>query len=186
MVVDKDTNAAALGLALAGEDASGSFAYLHLGTGLGAGLVLGGALRVPVPERGSSGIRCCGWTGRCAGAGTAAASRRCASRPWPAATSTRPRESSAPLRATSWGCSTSTACCSAGGRCSPRMSCSYGVWAPSSPSASGGAGEAEVPVTLAPGGERAVAEGAAQLVLAPLFGRADAAPSAQHAGQDLN
>ncbi|MEU3838959.1 ROK family transcriptional regulator [Streptomyces sp. NPDC028635] len=42
VVVDKDTNAAALGLAVAGE--GGSFAYLHLGTGLGAGLVVGGAV----------------------------------------------------------------------------------------------------------------------------------------------
>lgn len=42
VVVDKDTNAAALGLAVAGE--RGSFAYLHLGTGLGAGLVLGGTV----------------------------------------------------------------------------------------------------------------------------------------------
>ena len=42
VVVDKDTNVAALGLAVGGE--SGSFAYLHLGTGLGAGLVIGGAL----------------------------------------------------------------------------------------------------------------------------------------------
>ena len=43
VVVDKDTNAAALGLALR-ERAEADFAYLHLGTGLGAGLVLGGAL----------------------------------------------------------------------------------------------------------------------------------------------
>ncbi|MER7568598.1 ROK family transcriptional regulator [Streptomyces sp. NPDC097941] len=42
VAVDKDTNAAALGLAVAGE--RGSFAYLHLGTGLGAGLVIGGAV----------------------------------------------------------------------------------------------------------------------------------------------
>lgn len=41
VVLDKDTNAAALGIALRGGD---SFAYLHLGTGLGAGLVLGGVL----------------------------------------------------------------------------------------------------------------------------------------------
>ncbi|WP_455754818.1 ROK family transcriptional regulator [Streptomyces prasinus] len=41
-VVDKDTNAAALGLAVGGE--GGSFAYLHLGTGLGAGLVIGGSV----------------------------------------------------------------------------------------------------------------------------------------------
>lgn len=42
VALDKDTNAAALGLALRGP--GDSFAYLHLGTGLGAGLVLGGAL----------------------------------------------------------------------------------------------------------------------------------------------
>ncbi|MFF8934119.1 ROK family protein [Streptomyces paradoxus] len=46
VVVDKDTNAAAVGLAAGGE--SGSFAYLHLGTGLGAGLVIGGS-----PHRGA-------------------------------------------------------------------------------------------------------------------------------------
>ncbi|GHF45159.1 ROK family transcriptional regulator [Streptomyces morookaense] len=39
VVLDKDTNAAALGLART--RAADSFAYLHLGTGLGAGLVLG-------------------------------------------------------------------------------------------------------------------------------------------------
>ncbi|MEV4501268.1 ROK family transcriptional regulator [Streptomyces klenkii] len=45
VVVDKDTNAAALGLVLRGcAGPAGSFAYLHLGTGLGAGLVLGGAV----------------------------------------------------------------------------------------------------------------------------------------------
>ncbi|MEU6985517.1 ROK family transcriptional regulator [Streptomyces sp. NPDC046324] len=45
VALDKDTNAAALGLALhPGAPASDSFAYLHLGTGLGSGLVLGGAL----------------------------------------------------------------------------------------------------------------------------------------------
>ncbi|MFF2201854.1 ROK family protein [Streptomyces sp. NPDC058145] len=51
VVVDKDTNAAALGLSVgvcggagAGREGGegGSFAYLHLGTGLGAGLVIGG------------------------------------------------------------------------------------------------------------------------------------------------
>ncbi|MGW4568597.1 ROK family transcriptional regulator [Streptomyces sp. NPDC004561] len=42
VVVDKDTNAAALGLSAGGE--GGSFAYLHLGTGLGAGLVIGGSV----------------------------------------------------------------------------------------------------------------------------------------------
>ncbi|MEU2077378.1 ROK family transcriptional regulator [Streptomyces sp. NPDC013489] len=42
VVLDKDTNAAALGLAVR-PAAPDSFAYVHLGTGLGAGLVLGGA-----------------------------------------------------------------------------------------------------------------------------------------------
>ncbi|EGX58659.1 transcriptional regulator, partial [Streptomyces zinciresistens K42] len=42
VVVDKDTNAAALGLAVGGEGAS--FAYLHFGAGLGGGLVIGGAV----------------------------------------------------------------------------------------------------------------------------------------------
>jgi len=42
VVVDKDTNAAALGIAVAGVHRS--FAYLHLGTGLGAGLVLDGTV----------------------------------------------------------------------------------------------------------------------------------------------
>ncbi|KES07096.1 ROK family transcriptional regulator [Streptomyces toyocaensis] len=42
VAVDKDTNAAALGLAVGG--VGGSFAYLHLGTGLGAGLVIGGSV----------------------------------------------------------------------------------------------------------------------------------------------
>ncbi|WP_374200663.1 ROK family protein [Streptomyces sp. ATCC 21386] len=43
VVVDKDTNAAALRLAAAA-GAHGSFAYLHLGTGLGAGLVIDGSV----------------------------------------------------------------------------------------------------------------------------------------------
>ncbi|MCZ7462158.1 ROK family transcriptional regulator [Streptomyces sp. WMMC940] len=42
VALDKDTNAAALGILLQGE--SGSFAYVHLGTGIGAGLVLDGAV----------------------------------------------------------------------------------------------------------------------------------------------
>ncbi|MGI5338162.1 ROK family transcriptional regulator [Streptomyces sp. CA-181903] len=56
VVVDKDTNAAALGLALRTPRATGSFAYLHLGTGLGAGLVLdGGVHRGPRTGAGEFG-----------------------------------------------------------------------------------------------------------------------------------
>lgn len=43
VVLDKDTNAGALGL-VPGTPPGESYAYLHLGTGLGAGLVLGGAV----------------------------------------------------------------------------------------------------------------------------------------------
>ncbi|MET9426662.1 ROK family transcriptional regulator [Streptomyces sp. NPDC003036] len=43
VVLDKDTNAAAFRIAARGRGGE-SFAYLHLGTGLGAGLVLGGTL----------------------------------------------------------------------------------------------------------------------------------------------
>ncbi|MEV4920716.1 ROK family transcriptional regulator [Streptomyces tirandamycinicus] len=42
VALDKDTNAAALGILLRGE--SGSLAYVHIGTGIGAGLVLEGAV----------------------------------------------------------------------------------------------------------------------------------------------
>ncbi|GAA3232999.1 hypothetical protein GCM10020256_48830 [Streptomyces thermocoprophilus] len=63
VVVDKDTNAAALGLAVAGERDGragagpvGSFAYLHLGTGLGAGLVIGGVVHRGGADRGG-GVR---------------------------------------------------------------------------------------------------------------------------------
>ncbi|MEV4441538.1 ROK family transcriptional regulator [Streptomyces sp. NPDC049577] len=44
VVLDKDTNAAALRLAAPAPRTGGSFAYLHLGSGLGAGLVLDGAV----------------------------------------------------------------------------------------------------------------------------------------------
>lgn len=114
VVLDKDTNAAALGLALRGP--GDSFAYLHLGTGLGAGLVLGGALyRGARTGAGSSGIRSSSSTGPSAGAGSGAVSKRSASRPSTAAISTWPPASSAPAPRTSSSCSTSTGCCSAAG-----------------------------------------------------------------------
>ncbi|WP_405742228.1 ROK family transcriptional regulator [Streptomyces sp. NBC_01525] len=67
VVVDKDTNAAALALAH-GPGRPGSFAYLHLGTGLGAGLVLDGALyRGPRTGAGEFGHQVVWWDGpRCA------------------------------------------------------------------------------------------------------------------------
>ncbi|SCF97435.1 Winged helix-turn-helix DNA-binding [Streptomyces sp. Ncost-T10-10d] len=109
VVVDKDTNAAALGLALRAAGA-GDFAYLHLGTGLGAGAGpgAGGCTAGPVPGPVSSGTRPCSWTGRCAAAGGAAASRRSVSPPSPAVMSRRPHEYWVPAPPTSSGCSTST------------------------------------------------------------------------------
>ncbi|WP_399090554.1 ROK family protein [Streptomyces sp. BBFR2] len=63
VVVDKDTNAAALALTH-GPDRPGSFAYLHLGTGLGAGLVLDGALyRGPRTGAGEFGHQVVWWDG---------------------------------------------------------------------------------------------------------------------------
>lgn len=76
VVVDKDTNAAALGLALRAEG-GGDFAYLHLGTGLGAGLVLGGALhRGARTGAGEFGHQTVQLDGPVCGCGGAAASRR--------------------------------------------------------------------------------------------------------------
>src|SRR5690606_19023714 len=122
VVVDKDTNAAALGLAVGGEGGGegGSFAYLHLGTGLGAGLVIGGACTGGRgPARASSGTRSCSSTGRAAPAATAAASRRSAWTRWPGATLRRRPACSAPAPRTSSDCWTSTASCSAAGRSRP-------------------------------------------------------------------
>jgi predicted NBD/HSP70 family sugar kinase len=173
VVLDKDTNAAALGLAVGGE--GGAFAYLHLGTGLGAGLVLGGAVhRGPGPGRVSSGTRSSSWTGRPATAATGGASRRCASRRWRGGTWTRRRGSSGKGPRTLWGCSTSTLCCWAGAR-SPRTRARFvrGVGAVLDARARREGAGPPVPVRVASGGGRGVAEGAAQLLLGPLFGRAE-------------
>lgn len=122
VVVDKDTNAVALGLAVEGE--GGSFAYLHLGTGLGAGLVIGGSVhRGPRTGAGSSGIRWCSWTGRCAGAGTGGAWRRCAWRPWTGGMWGRRLGYWGPGRRTWWGCWTSTGCWWVGARWRGRRGC---------------------------------------------------------------
>ncbi|MFF8655692.1 ROK family transcriptional regulator [Streptomyces huasconensis] len=188
VVVDKDTNAAALGLALAGEDASGSFAYLHLGTGLGAGLVLGGALhrgaRTGAGEFGHQVLRL---DGPLCGCGD----RGCVEALCLAAVARGDLEEAARVLGTAAGNLVGLLDIDRvllGGRTVFAAGELFvrGVGAVVAERVRRGGGAAEVPVTLAPGGERAVAEGAAQLVLAPLFGRADAAPSAQHAGQDLN
>ncbi|MEU1310723.1 ROK family protein [Streptomyces cinnamoneus] len=168
VVLDKDTNAAALGL-LHGSRGAGrgaaSFAYLHLGTGLGAGLVLGGAVhrgaRTGAGEFGHQVLQLDGPPCPCG--------RR--------------------------GCVEVLCLRAAAGGDAPRAARLLGVAAANlvqlldidlvllggrtvladpEPYLRGVRSELPptVPVAVAPGGDRTVAEGAAELVLAPLFGRA--------------
>ncbi|MCA6095585.1 ROK family transcriptional regulator [Streptomyces sp. SCA3-4] len=174
VLLDKDTNAAALGL-LRGPRGAGrgadSFAYLHLGTGLGAGLVLGGAVhrgsRTGAGEFGHQVLQLDGPPCPCG--------RR--------------------------GCVEVLCLRAAAGGDAPRAARLLGVAAANlvqlldidlvllggrtvladpEPYLRGVRSELPptVPVAVAPGGDRTVAEGAAALVLAPLFGRAGPAPDA--------
>ncbi|MFI6404297.1 ROK family protein [Streptomyces sp. NPDC050548] len=174
VVVDKDTNAAALGLAVAGE--GGAFAYLHLGTGLGAGLVIGGGVhrgaRTGAGEFGHQVIQLDGPPCDCGNRGCievlclAAVARG---------------DVTEAARVLGAGAANLVGLLDIdlvllGGRT---------VAADPEPFVRGvaavlderarreGAGEAAVPVRVASGGARGVAEGAAQLLLGPLFGRAD-------------
>jgi predicted NBD/HSP70 family sugar kinase/biotin operon repressor len=170
VVVDKDTNAAALGLAVGG--AGRSFAYLHLGTGLGAGLVIGGAVhrgaRTGAGEFGHQviqldGPRCgCGNRGCVEALCLGAVARG---------------EIGEAARVLGAGAANLVGLLDIdlvllGGRT---------VAAAPEPFVRGVAavlderarGAGAVPVRIAPGGARGVAEGAAQLLLGPLFGRAD-------------
>ncbi|WP_190021050.1 ROK family protein [Streptomyces hiroshimensis] len=165
VVVDKDTNAAALGLVLRGcVEPSGSFAYLHLGTGLGAGLVLGGAVhrgaRTGAGEFGHQVLRLDGPRCRCGNRGcievlcldavargdTAEAARLLGVG---AANLVRLLDIDLVLL---------------GGGVLLNAS---GAYAAGVRDVLGGA----PPVAVAPAGERTVVEGAAELVLASLFGR---------------
>ena len=173
-MVDKDTNAAALGLAVAGE--GGSFAYLHLGTGLGAGLVIGGGVhrgaRTGAGEFGHQVIQLDGPPCDCG-------NRGCIEALCLAAVARGDADEAA--RVLGAGAANLVGLLDIdlvllGGRT---------VAADPEPFVRGvaavlgerarreGAREAAVPVRVAPGGARGVAEGAAQLLLGPLFGRAD-------------
>ncbi|MFJ5225769.1 ROK family protein [Streptomyces sp. NPDC088400] len=166
VVLDKDTNAVALGLTLRGP--GDSFAYLHLGTGLGAGLVLGGALhrggRTGAGEFGHQVIQLdgpvcdCGHRGCIEALCLAAVARG------------EPAEAARVLGA---GAANLVELLDIdrvllGGRTiAAHEECFVrGVGAVVADRARCAA----VPVTLAEGGAHPVAEGAAQLVLAPLFG----------------
>ncbi len=175
-VLDKDTNAAALGLDRARPDGTGSFGYLHLGTGLGAGLVLDGTLyrgpRTGAGEFGHQivqldGPRCdCGRQG-CIEALCLAA---VAGGDLPGA-----------ARALGVGAANLVELLDIdqvllGGRTvlahpEPFLGGVARELAAQARTRGGGSGvRPAVSVALAPGGARAVADGAAELVLAPLFG----------------
>ncbi|MGW0536651.1 ROK family transcriptional regulator [Streptomyces sp. NPDC003032] len=175
VVVDKDTNAAALGLALAG--AVDSFAYLHLGTGLGAGLVLGGSVhrgaRTGAGEFGHQVLQLDGPPCECG-------DRGCVEALCLAAVARGQLDEAARVLGTAAGNLVGLLDIDRvllGGRTvfAAEELFVRGVGAVVAERVRRGGGEAEVSVALAPGGERGVAEGAAQLVLAPLFGRANVA-----------
>ncbi|MER5292162.1 ROK family transcriptional regulator [Streptomyces pharetrae] len=174
VVVDKDTNAAALGLAV-GEEvgrAVGSFAYLHLGTGLGAGLVIGGTVhrgaRTGAGEFGHQVIQLDGPPCTCGGRG-------CIEALCLAAVSGGDLDEAA--RVLGAGAANLVGLLDIdlvllGGRTVATAPDAFvrgvaGVLADRARRE----GAETVPVRVAPGGERGVAEGAAQLLLAPLFGR---------------
>ncbi|MFP1626956.1 ROK family protein [Streptomyces sp. 5K101] len=168
VVLDKDTNAAALGLALRGP--GDSFAYLHLGTGLGAGLVLGGELyRGARTGAGEFGHQVVQLDGPACGCGN----RGCVEALCLAAVARGDVAGAA--RVLGVGAANLVELLDIdrvvlGGRVVDAAEEEFvrGVGAVV-------AARSRVPVTTAGGGWRTVAEGAAQLVLAPVFGRARAA-----------
>ncbi|MEU5537086.1 ROK family transcriptional regulator [Streptomyces sp. NPDC020362] len=174
VVVDKDTNAAALGLAVGGE--GGSFAYLHLGTGLGAGLVIGGSVhrgvRTGAGEFGHQVLQLDGPVCECGDRGCVEALCLAA---------VERGETAEAARVLGVGAGNLVALLDIdlvllGGRtvaAAPEAFVDGVAKVLDARARREGPLGARVPVRLAPGGERAVAEGAAQLLLAPLFGRAD-------------
>ncbi|WP_434976350.1 ROK family protein [Streptomyces aurantiacus] len=175
VAVDKDTNAAALGLALGG--AAESFAYLHLGTGLGAGLVLGGGLyrgaRTGAGEFGHQVLQLDGPPCECG-------DRGCVEALCLAAVARGDLDEAARVLGTAAGNLVALLDIDLvllGGRTVAAAEDLFvrGVGAVVAERARREGARAAVGVAAAPGGERVVAEGAAQLVLAPLFGRASVA-----------
>jgi predicted NBD/HSP70 family sugar kinase len=173
VAVDKDTNAAALGLALGGE--GGSFAYLHLGTGLGAGLVIGGALhRGTRTGAGEFGHQVIQLDGPPCGCGD----RGCIEALCLGAVARGDLDEAA--RVLGAGAANLVGLLDIdrvllGGRTVAAQPERFvrGVATVLAGRARREGAERAVPVRVAPGGARGVAEGAAQLLLAPLFGRAE-------------
>ncbi|MEW1630049.1 ROK family transcriptional regulator [Streptomyces sp. NPDC089173] len=173
VTVDKDTNAAALALALSSGEPRGDFAYLHLGTGLGAGLVLGGEVhrgaRTGAGEFGHQTLQLDGPLCGCGGRG-------CIEALCLAAEARGDRAEAA--RVLGAGAANLVGLLDIdrvvlGGRTVAADEDAYvrGVRAVIEERAARGGGGGAVTVTVAGGGDRPVAEGAAQLVLAPVFGR---------------
>lgn len=177
VVLDKDTTAAATGLALHGDAAS--FAYLHLGTGLGAGVVLGGRVhrggRDSAGEFGHQVLRLDGPPCRCGKRGCVEV--LCLD-------AVRRGETGEAARVLGVGAANLVSLLDVdyvllGGRTVLADPDTYvaGVaaevrLAEETRERGTGAGAPRVGVALAPHGARTVADGAAQLVLAPLFGHA--------------
>jgi len=173
VVLDKDTNAAALGLAVGGE--AGAFAYLHLGTGLGAGLVLGGAVhrgsRTGAGEFGHQVIQLDGPPCSCG-------NRGCVEALCLAAVARGDVDEAA--RVLGEGAANLVGLLDIdlvllGGRTVAAESARFvrGVGAVLDARARREGVGSPVPVRVASGGGRGVAEGAAQLLLVPLFGRGE-------------
>ncbi|MGW2691248.1 ROK family transcriptional regulator [Streptomyces sp. NPDC001296] len=177
VVVDKDTNAAALGLALGGaaEAASASFAYLHLGTGLGAGLVIGGVVhrgaRTGAGEFGHQVVQLDGPPCPCGDRGCIEALCLAAVARGDMAEAARVLGAGAANLAGLLDIDLVLL----GGRTVAAHPEPFvdGVGAVLDARARREGSTRGVPVRVAPGGARGVAEGAAQLLLAPLFGRAE-------------
>ncbi|MEU8753917.1 ROK family transcriptional regulator [Streptomyces chartreusis] len=175
VVVDKDTNAAALGLAVGGDaGALASFAYLHFGAGLGGGLVIGGAVhRGARTGAGEFGHQVVQLDGPPCGCGN----RGCVEALCLAAVARGDAAEAARVLGTAAGnlvALLDVDLVLLGGRTVAAAPETFvrGVAAVLDERA-GRAGEDPVPVRVAPGEGGGVAEGAAQLLLAPLFGRAE-------------
>ncbi|GHA19551.1 transcriptional regulator [Streptomyces canarius] len=178
VVVDKDTNAAALGLAVGGEEgaAGRSFAYLHLGTGLGAGLVIDGSVhRGARTGAGEFGHQVIQLDGPLCGCGN----RGCVEVLCLGAVARGEVAEAARVLGVAAGNLVGLLDIDVvllGGRTVAGAPGTYvsgvGEVLGARARREGTGGDA-VPVRLAPRGERIVAEGAAQLLLAPLFGRGD-------------
>ncbi|MFH8440843.1 ROK family protein [Streptomyces sp. NPDC018026] len=183
VVVDKDTNAAALGLAVGGAGheggggagagaEAGSFAYLHLGTGLGAGLVFGGGVhrgaRTGAGEFGHQVVQLDGPPCTCGARGCIEALCLAAVARGDLAEAARVLGAGAANLAGLLDIDQVLL----GGRtvAAAPEAFVHGVGAVLDARARREGGhDGAVPVRLAPGGPRGVAEGAAQLLLAPLF-----------------